>query len=169
MTTTIAGRIRLNDGEQVIKDEIPSAFRTAGVYVFTLGLWAIWRSRHHFVVTNQRVIVMKGIVTKQVQSVQLDRIQDVQVVESLLAGGYVRLSSAGGSLGVEALGPLTRARARELADDLSQLLRSHQGDGLGGRSTPSVAAELERLGDLRAKGILTNEEFNAQKAKLLDS
>ncbi|MBQ7462807.1 MAG: SHOCT domain-containing protein [Bacteroidaceae bacterium] len=31
----------------------------------------------------------------------------------------------------------------------------------------SVADELAKLADLRAKGILTEEEFSAQKAKLL--
>jgi putative oligomerization/nucleic acid binding protein len=30
-----------------------------------------------------------------------------------------------------------------------------------------MMAQLEKLGDLRAKGILTEEEFAAQKAKLL--
>jgi hypothetical protein len=30
-----------------------------------------------------------------------------------------------------------------------------------------VTTELERLADLRAKGILTEEEFQAQKAKVL--
>lgn len=34
-------------------------------------------------------------------------------------------------------------------------------------ATPSVADELAKLADLKAKGILTEEEFQAQKAKLL--
>ncbi len=31
-----------------------------------------------------------------------------------------------------------------------------------------LAAELERLGDLRTQGLLSDDEFNAAKAKLLD-
>jgi hypothetical protein len=34
-------------------------------------------------------------------------------------------------------------------------------------SGDDMMAQLEKLGDLRAKGILTEEEFAAQKAKLL--
>lgn len=33
--------------------------------------------------------------------------------------------------------------------------------------TEDVAAQLEKLADLKAKGVLTDEEFAAQKAKLL--
>jgi Short C-terminal domain len=32
----------------------------------------------------------------------------------------------------------------------------------------STTAELERLADLRARGVLTEDEFQAQKRKLLD-
>jgi hypothetical protein len=32
---------------------------------------------------------------------------------------------------------------------------------------PSTVSELERLADLRAKGVLTEDEFQAQKAKIL--
>ena len=32
----------------------------------------------------------------------------------------------------------------------------------------TLAAELERLGDLRQQGLLSEEEFNAAKAKLLE-
>ncbi|MGE5225903.1 MAG: SHOCT domain-containing protein, partial [Planctomycetaceae bacterium] len=37
----------------------------------------------------------------------------------------------------------------------------------GTPAAPSVTTELERLADLRAKGVLTEEEFQAQKAKIL--
>jgi hypothetical protein len=33
---------------------------------------------------------------------------------------------------------------------------------------PSATAELERLAKLRADGVLTEEEFQAQKAKILE-
>ena len=35
------------------------------------------------------------------------------------------------------------------------------------RWRPSTVSELERLADLRAKGVLTEAEFQAQKAKIL--
>lgn len=39
--------------------------------------------------------------------------------------------------------------------------------GVGVAAVPSMADELAKLADLKAKGILTDEEFAAQKAKLL--
>jgi hypothetical protein len=39
--------------------------------------------------------------------------------------------------------------------------------GNAGRSSHSAASELERLADLRARGVLTEEEFQAQKRRLL--
>ena len=50
---------------------------------------------------------------------------------------------------------------------------SSAGSAAGGSPTPSspaspsVTTELERLADLRAKGVLTEDEFQAQKARIL--
>ena len=41
------------------------------------------------------------------------------------------------------------------------------GAGAAQQSPQEVTALLEKLGDLKAKGILTDEEFNAKKAELL--
>ena len=35
--------------------------------------------------------------------------------------------------------------------------------------SPTITTELERLADLRAKGVLTEDEFQAQKARILGS
>ena len=102
-----APAVRLNPGEEILCDEVPSAFWTYPLYLGTLGLWAVWRGRHHFLLTNQRVMITKGIVSKSEQSVPLVRIQDVSLQRSLVAGGYVKLSSAGGGISVEKIGPLT--------------------------------------------------------------
>ena len=39
----------------------------------------------------------------------------------------------------------------------------------GGASVPDVADELTKLADLRDRGVLTDAEFAAQKAKLLET
>lgn len=169
-----APAVRLNPDEEIVRDELPSAFWTISGYIRTLGLWAIWRGRHHFLLTNQRVMIVQGIVNKSERSVPIGRIQDVSLQRSVLSGGYVRLSSAGGALGIERIGPLTRERAREFADAVSDLLRSQYGDGVStqsavsiGSANPSIAEELQRLAALRDSGVLSEDEFTAQKAKLL--
>jgi putative oligomerization/nucleic acid binding protein len=40
---------------------------------------------------------------------------------------------------------------------------------ISGASRDDVIGQLERLGKLREQGILSDEEFQAQKAKLLNS
>jgi hypothetical protein len=163
-----APAVRPNPGERICKMSFPSPFWTYPWYVPTLGLWAIWRGRHHFLLTDQRLIIAKGIVSKSEQSVPLARIQDVVLQRSLLKGGCVQISSAGGGLGVERIGPLTREKARQFGDALSQVVPSH-GDGVStGRATPSASEELHRLAGLRNSGVLSDEEFSSQKVKLLN-
>ena len=165
---SIPATLKLNEGESVILDEIPSAFWTWPLYVFTLGLWTIWRSRHRFILTSQRVIVRKGIVSKSEQTVQLARIQDVNVVRSLIAGGSIAISSAGGALSIRKIGPLTREKAAEFAEKMSDSLPTH-GDGLSSTSatsSPSVADEIAKLVALRDSGAITEEEFTAHKEGL---
>ena len=68
---------------------------------------------------------------------------------------------------------MTRETARQFADAISRALPS-QGDGVssgsGASSGPvaSVSEELQRLASLRDSGVLTEEEFVAQKSKLLE-
>ena len=46
-------------------------------------------------------------------------------------------------------------------------MKNAQADYIRSVATVSVADELEKLGELKEKGVLTEEEFVAQKAKLL--
>jgi len=135
-------RLRLQSGERIILDMRPSAFWTLPRYFLTLGLWAIWRSRHQFVLTNQRVALLKGIVSKHEKTVPVSRIQDVNLMRSLLNGGWLAFSSAGGTLSIERIGPLTRADARRFADAVSAELTHHTGDGLSTGSAPSNAGPV---------------------------
>lgn len=127
----MAGDIRLNPGEEILRSEIPSVWWSGWLrYPFTLGLWEVWRRRHRFILTNQRVVIRKGLLNTTERNVLLGRIQDVSLQRSILKGGWVELSSAGGVLGIERIGPLTRAGARRFADAVSRALPV-SGDGLG--------------------------------------
>lgn len=44
---------------------------------------------------------------------------------------------------------------------------SEGGSGATSASAPNVIAQLERLGELRSQGLISEEEFKAAKAKLL--
>jgi membrane protein YdbS with pleckstrin-like domain len=163
--------LRLQPGEEILVDMVPSAFWTSPKYVYTLGLWAVWRKRHRFIVTNRRVVVTTGILAYTERALPLAKIQDVTLHRSVNSGGRVSLSSAGGVLGVEEIGPLSRAKASAFADALGPLIHPPSEDTPDLRPSPAastnIASELERLADLRERGALTDDEFNSQKLKLL--
>lgn len=63
---------------------------------------------------------------------------------------------------------VSRRQARRWAnEEQQQAPQSEAASAQPAPGTEDVAAQLEKLADLKAKGILTDEEFAAQKAKLL--
>ncbi len=115
--------MKLGPGESIVISATPAA--TFGVWarwVFTCGLYEIWRRQHRFMVTNQRVIVTKGILNRTERVVPLSKVQDVTVRTGLFTG-YVVLSSAGGALGIEQLGPVWRRQAGAIADAITNQQR----------------------------------------------
>lgn len=114
----------MGPGESIVLSTRPAA--TFGVWarwIFTLGLYEIWRRQHQFIVTNQRVIVTKGILNRTETVVPINKIQDVTVRTNLFLGS-VALSSAGGPLGIEQLGPVWRHQAGALADAITTQMRT---------------------------------------------
>jgi hypothetical protein len=55
-------------------------------------------------------------------------------------------------------------RTREAAQAQEESMRAYVRDAAG---TPSAADELKKLGDLRASGVITPEDYEAAKAKVL--
>ena len=107
---------------------LPSLWWTLGRLIFTAGLWFFWRKRHVYVLTNQRVIVVKGIINTSEASAPLSRIQDLHLKRSIFTGGKLAWSTAGGSLGVTGISFVTRNNARQFADAMSPYLgRQHPG------------------------------------------
>lgn len=58
-------------------------------------------------------------------------------------------------------------RAMKQAADQEKAQRAYIQDVAGGGGSSSAADELEKLNRLKSQGVLTEEEFAAQKAKLL--
>jgi membrane protein YdbS with pleckstrin-like domain len=112
-------QITLHQDEVILVDVTPSPLWTCGAYVVTLGLWEAWRRRHRYIVTNQRVLATKGIITKSQQSAPLGKLQDVHTRLSPLQGSSIVLSTAGGALGIESVRNLTRANARAFTEALN--------------------------------------------------
>lgn len=119
---------RLGADESIIIQAHPAVtLRTwIGVMFLTLitaglGLpfwWLSWQSKR-FLVTNRRIISERGVLRKTQLSVPLSKVQDVAVVRGPLIG-HIRLSSAGGPLGVESIGPLRPGKLHAFVEAITR-------------------------------------------------
>ncbi len=71
----VAGLPR-HEGEQVVLLARPARSVTAHRYLYTLGLYGIWRKRNTFVLTDRRVLIGEGLFNRSERSIPLDRIDD---------------------------------------------------------------------------------------------
>ncbi len=139
----------------------------------------------HFVVTSDRILHRSGWLAKQSLEIPLEQINDIKftqgVFERMVKAGDIQIRSAsndGPTTFEDVRNPEEVQKAIYHQSELNnQRMYSGQGTpGPGATSPPAPAraprapsstTELERLADLRAKGVLTEEEFQAQKAKIL--
>jgi uncharacterized membrane protein YdbT with pleckstrin-like domain len=115
--------MEIGSGDEVVLFwALPAAMPAVWLrWLITLGLYEIWRRRTKFIVTNRRVVWRTGLINRTERSVPISRIQDVTTHKGLLAG-WVELSSAGGTAGVETLGPVWNASVDRMAEAIDRQL-----------------------------------------------
>lgn len=123
-----------------------------------------------FVLTNERLIARSGVIAKVSKEIPLERVNDVTVTQSmldrLLRSGDIRLESAG-EFGQQTFDDISHPV--EVQKRIYEAAEARKGPAIvaGGHGT-SVADELAKLADLRDRGALTEEEFQARKQRLLN-
>jgi uncharacterized membrane protein YdbT with pleckstrin-like domain len=127
-----------------------------------------------FAVTSDRVIHREGFIAKRSMEIPLEAINDVRfeqgVVDRMVGAGSLLISSAsetGTNTFRDIRHPEEVQRTIYHQGELNKK-RMYQGDQAA-PVAPSATVELERLAKLRADGVLTEEEFQAQKAKILET
>ena len=162
--------IRLQDGEQVTLALRRTSWVATFAKIATLGLFVPWWRAGWFVLTDRRLIVKFGILNKSEIALPLHFVQDASVHRSWLGVGRVLVSTAGGDYSNLRLYPLKAAHARRLADAIIlQAKRVALDHGARRSGSDDTTEALARLGELREKGVLTEDEFAQQKARLLGS
>jgi uncharacterized membrane protein YdbT with pleckstrin-like domain len=148
----------------------------------------VWWLTSYFVVTSDRVIQREGWIAKRSIEIPLEQINDIRfeqgIIGRMIGAGDLHIRSASND------GPTTFNDIRHPEEVQKTVYhqselnnqRMFQGRGTAGSAhvatapirpdgaaplAPSTTTELERLADLRARGVLTEEEFQAQKAKIL--
>lgn len=126
-----------------------------------------------FVVTTDRVIYRHGVFVKQGIQIPLERVNNVifrqNLRERLLNAGSLVIESAS-EFGQQTFSFIRKPDAvqkvifAEMDEHMNRKfdrVRAPAGDG------GDVADQLDRLDQLRQRGVITQEEFEGQKAKLL--
>ena len=148
-----------------------------GLFVFGVG-WIIynvvvWRTAQ-FAVTTMRVLRYEGLVQRRTSETLLTKVTDtrlsVPLVGKALGYGDVKIMTGSGEAGADNFKTITRpvefrsAAMVEMTRD-----RTVPPGAAGGPSAGAaeLADTLVRLVDLRDKGAITPEEYEAKKAEIL--
>ncbi len=123
----------------------------------------------NFVVTTDRVIHREGFIAKRSMEIPLEKINDVRFRQSV----FERIIGAG-DLILESAGEFGRNVFSNIRNpEHVQKTIYHQGElnqereMRPGPAAPTATTELQRLADLRDRGVLTEDEFQNQKRKIL--
>lgn len=143
--------------------------------------YARWTTTN-FVLTGDRIISRNGVLSKSGIEIPLQRVNTVffkqSVFERMVGAGDLTIESAG-ERGSETFSDIRRPAEvqREIYVQMEEnsnrdyrRMGQYVADaGAGSGSPVSVASELEKLDELRRRGVLDEAEFQRQKARLLGS
>jgi uncharacterized membrane protein YdbT with pleckstrin-like domain len=122
------------------------------------------------VLTTDRLIFRSGVIAKRGVEIPLERINTVfsnqTIFERMLRAGDLVIES-GGELGRETFADIPRPT--DVQNEIYKQIEANQHRTYGGgQREPDVVDQLDRLDDLRKRGVITEAEFQAKKATLLD-
>jgi uncharacterized membrane protein YdbT with pleckstrin-like domain len=131
----------------------------------------------HFVLTSDRVIYRSGIVAKRGVEIPLESINAIRfsqkIWERALGLGDLKVDSAS----VEGVSQFENVRRpNQIQNEIyiqmeensnRKFDRVSAGISAVGQMPDSIPAQLEKLSELRDRGIISEEEFQAKKAELL--
>lgn len=148
-----------------------------------LGIWAFltvasvlrWWFEEH-IITSERIIHRTGVISKRGTEIPLEQLNSVSFSQSLLE----RMVGAG-DLRLESAGTTGQTYYKNIPDpekvqtiiyqvrEQRQFQLSRGGEQPSTTAAASSASDLQILSRLHDEGKLSDEEFEAQKRKLLDT
>jgi uncharacterized membrane protein YdbT with pleckstrin-like domain len=144
---------------------------TAVNLLWLLGRLLRWRTTN-FVVTTDRLIYRSGVVAKRGKEIPLERLNDISfnqtIFERILGAGDLVIES-GGERGQQAFTDIPKPS--HVQNEIYRQIEAAQArdaDRMAGRRELSIPEQLDKLDDLRQRGVLTQAEFDAKKSQLLD-
>lgn len=136
-----------------------------------VGRYARWATTN-FVVTSDRLIYRHGVFAKRGQEIPLERLNDVSfrrsVIQRIVGAGDLLIES-GGERGQQPFNHI--AHPERVQNAIHRSIEDAQvrdADRQAGRRELSPLEQLEKLDELRQRGVISQAEFEAKKAQLLD-
>jgi uncharacterized membrane protein YdbT with pleckstrin-like domain len=156
--------------EEPILDNVVGIAGTLFLLAYPVRKLVAWLTSH-FVVTSDRIIHRRGFIAKYSMEVPLEAINDVRfeqgIVDRVIGAGTLVVQSAS-EAGRQVFDHIRKPEeVQKTIYHQGELNQQRMVSGRAGQASHSSTAELERLADLRARGVLTEEEFQAQKRRLL--
>ena len=139
-------------------------------------MYARWATTN-FALTTERIIYRQGLVSRRGTQMPLEKINTVdfhqRLFERLIGAGDLIIES-GSDRGVETFHDVRKPLA--VQQEINRLMDLHDDRRYAGAPAaappvatgPSIPEQIEKLGELRDRGLLTHAEFEAKKTQLLD-
>jgi len=166
------------------QDNNPDVRNAVKIFGGLLGIWALWlasrawirRGSARFAVTNKRVFIRYGFVRHHSTEILLSQVEGISVTQGLggrlFDYGTVLIEGTGGDAEPYLWIAAPLAFRRAVQEQIELYTRNSAASASSPASNPSPSspdryAELLRLDGLKQKGILTEEEFQREKRRIL--
>lgn len=144
---------------------------TAAALVWLALRW-IKRSTTNFVLTTDRLIYRAGVLAKKGMEIPLERVNNIAfsqtVFERMLRSGDLVIESAG-EQGHQPFSNI--ARPSQVQNEIyrqMELAAARDAERISGRRELSIPEQLDKLDQLRQRGVISQAEFDVKKAQLLE-
>lgn len=151
------GRKEINELPKILNQDEKVISLVPGVYNKGFGI---------LVATSKRLIFIdKGLIYGlKIEDFGLDKVSSIQYSSGILTADIVIMAS-GNAAKIESV---DKAAGRDFCDKARELLsQKNAAPAAVVMEQVDVAGQLEKFAGLKEKGIITQEEFDAQKKKLL--
>lgn len=123
-----------------------------------------------FVLTSDRLITRAGVLSRQTREIPLERINDLachqSIFERLIGSGDLMVES-GGERGQQKFSNVSHPF--DVQNQIHRTIEAAQAAATGVRASgDSVPDQIEKLDELRQRGVISEAEFQDKKRKLLD-
>jgi Bacterial PH domain len=108
----------LRGEEAVIVVARPSRLLSVPKYLATLGLYGIWRKRQTYVLTDQRVLLGRGVFRRTERSIPIARIEDASFVRRGIGAYSEVIVESHGRRRSLLVGPLSPKSARRFTNEI---------------------------------------------------